>query len=137
MKIIYAASPYAGDIEKNTEFAKKACRHIMEQGHVFFAPHLLYPAILDENQPKERQLGMEMGIAMLPACDELWCYGDHISQGMMMEMEEARQMGIPIRRVTGQKNGFVIGAAIIMESDREKMQVTDETPTMRMINGMA
>lgn len=36
MKLIYMASPYAGDIEKNTEFAKKACRHVMNEGHAFF-----------------------------------------------------------------------------------------------------
>ncbi|XOQ47685.1 MAG: hypothetical protein ACFWUM_02070 [Eubacteriales bacterium] len=57
MKLIYVASPYAGDVERNTEFAKKACRHVMNEGHAFFAPHLLYPAILDEHQPKQRQLG--------------------------------------------------------------------------------
>ena len=56
MKLIYVASPYAGDVERNTEFAKKACRHVMNEGHAFFAPHLLYPAILDEHQPKQRQL---------------------------------------------------------------------------------
>ena len=44
MKIIYVASPYAGDTQKNTEFAKKACRHVMNEGHAFFVPHLLYPS---------------------------------------------------------------------------------------------
>ena len=109
MKLIYVASPYAGDIEKNTEFAKSACRHVMNEGHAFFAPHLLYPAILDEHQPEQRQLGLDMGIAMLSRCDELWCYGDHISLGMHLEIEEAGRLGIPVRRVTEQENDFTIG----------------------------
>ena len=88
MKIIYVASPYAGDIQKNTEFAKRACRHVMNEGHAFFAPHLLYPNLLDDSQPYERQLGIDMGLAMLEHCDELWCYGDHISHGMMQEIAE-------------------------------------------------
>lgn len=109
MKLIYVASPYAGDVEKNTEFAKKACRHVMEQGHAFFAPHLLYPHLLADSIPEERQAGLDMGIAMLPRCDELWCYGDNISVGMHCEMEEADRLGIPVRRVLEQGHGFVVG----------------------------
>lgn len=109
MKIIYVASPYAGDIQKNTQFAKRACRHVMEQGHAFFAPHLLYPSLLCESVPAERQLALDMGLTMLSACDELWCYGDCISQGMMAEIAEAERLGIPVRRIMEQDNYFVIG----------------------------
>ena len=59
MKLIFVASPYAGDIEMNTEFAKDACRHVMNEGHAFFAPHLLYPSILDDSKPEERRLLFE------------------------------------------------------------------------------
>ena len=127
MKLIYMASPYAGDIEKNTEFAKRACRHVINEGHSFFAPHLLYPTILDEHQPEQRQLGLNMGIAMLSRCDELWCYCDHISLGMHLEIEEAGRLGIPVRRVTEQENGFAIG--------RVKNNAPAEAPeqAMRMV----
>lgn len=109
MKVIYVASPYAGDIEQNTAFAKEACRHVMNEGHAFFAPHLLYPNLLRESEPAERQAGLDMGIAMLSHCDELWCYGDRSSYGMHLEIEEARRIGLPVRRVMQQENGFVIG----------------------------
>ena len=111
MKLIYVASPYAGDIEQNTAFARKACRHVMNEGHAFFAPHLLYPQLLDDSNPQERQAGLDMGLAMLPRCDELWCYGDRISYGMHLEIEEAVRIGIPVRRVMEQENGFAIGRA--------------------------
>lgn len=111
MKLIYVASPYAGDIEQNTEFARKACRHVMNEGHAFFAPHLLYPQLLNDSNPQERQAGLDMGLAMLPRCDELWCYGDRISHGMHLEIEEAVRIGIPVRRVMEQENSFVIGRA--------------------------
>ena len=109
MKLIYVASPYAGDIKKNIDFAKRACRHVMSEGHAFFAPHLLYPQLLDDANPRERQAGLDMGLAILPRCDELWCYGDRISLGMHFEIEEASRLGIPVRRVAEQENGFVIG----------------------------
>lgn len=124
MKIIYVASPYAGDVQKNTEFAKRACRHVMEQGHAFFAPHLLYSSLLCESVPTERQLALDMGLVMLSACDELWCYGDRISQGMMSEIAEAERLGIPIRRVMEQENDFVIGKV------RGNKQAEAPTPAM-------
>ena len=111
MKLIYVASPYAGDIEQNTAFARKACRHVMSEGHAFFAPHLLYPQLLDDSKPQERQAGLDMGLAMLPRYDELWCYGDRISFGMHLEIEEAVRLGIPVRRVMELENGFAIGRA--------------------------
>lgn len=120
MKIIYVASPYAGDIEKNTEFTKTACRFVMNEGHAFFCPHLLYPNILDEHNSKERQLGLDMGLAMLQSCDELWCFGDHISHGMMNEIEEAKRLSIPTRRVMEQGQGFHVG------------EVRNQAPRMEM-----
>ena len=101
MKLIYVASPYAGDIKRNVEFAKQACRHVMEQGHAFFAPHLLYPQLLDDSDPQERQFGLDMGLTMLSKCDGLWAFGDHISLGMYAEIDEAKRLGIPVQRIKG------------------------------------
>ena len=53
MKLIYVASPYAGDMERNVEYAKQACRTVMECGHAFIAPHLLYPAVLNDAVSEE------------------------------------------------------------------------------------
>lgn len=100
MKLIYVASPYAGDIKKNTEFARKACHYVMEQGHAFFAPHLLYPQLLNDANPQERQAGLDMGLAMLTKCNELWACGDRISSGMQSEIDLAKQLGIQIRYVS-------------------------------------
>ena len=99
MKLIYVASPYAGDVEKNVEYAKQACRTVMESGHAFFAPHLLYPSVLDDLVPEERQAGIEMGLTMLYRCDELWTFGPTVSSGMQVEIAEAERLRIPVRRM--------------------------------------
>lgn len=99
-KLIYVASPYAGNTEYNIEFAKQACRTVMESGHAFFAPHLLYPAILDDAAPEQREMGMKMGISVLSRCDELWVFGDTISKGMQAEIDAANHMGIPVQYMT-------------------------------------
>jgi hypothetical protein len=99
MKLIYVASPYAGDIKKNIEYAKQACRYVLNEGNAFFCPHLLYPQILDDNNPEERRLGINIGKEFLAKCNELWAFGGHISHGMFEEIEFARGIGIPIKRI--------------------------------------
>ena len=37
MKLIYVASPYAGDIELNTAFAREACQFVKNEGHAFWS----------------------------------------------------------------------------------------------------
>ena len=103
MKLIYVASPYAGDIEKNTEFAKEACRFVMDEGCAFFAPHLLYPQVLDEDDPAERELGLAMGRTVLEWCDEVWVFGDSISSGMQAEVELAEDLELPVKHISVQE----------------------------------
>ncbi|SHE60783.1 hypothetical protein SAMN02745784_01224 [Tissierella praeacuta DSM 18095] len=100
MKLIFVASPYKGDIEKNIEYAKEACRYVLNEGNAFFCPHLLYPQILNDNNPEERKIGIKMGKELLAKCDELWAFGGHISSGMFEEIEFARKNRIPIKRIT-------------------------------------
>lgn len=113
------ASPYDGDIEKNTEFAKRACRHVMNEGHAFFAPHLLYPQLLNDANTQERQAGLAMGLAVLPRCDELWCYGERISHGMLLYYTlngiKSRtvgdgQHGTAQNRPSADKQGIILGS---------------------------
>ncbi|HEX3029093.1 MAG TPA: DUF4406 domain-containing protein [Clostridia bacterium] len=99
MKIIYIASPYAGDVKNNIEFAIEACQYVITTGNAFFCPHLLYPQVLDDNEPEERKLGLNMGKQLLLKCDELWAFGNRISQGMFEEIEFARQNNIPVKRI--------------------------------------
>lgn len=98
-KLIYIASPYAGDIETNTAFAKKACRYAIHQGHTPIAVHLLYPQMLDDAEPTEREIGLRLGHRVLEVCDELWLCGGRVSSGMAREIEEAQRLGIPIRQI--------------------------------------
>lgn len=105
-KLVYIASPYAGDVEANVLFAKDACRYAIQQGSAPVAVHLLYPQLLDDRIPEEREAGLRMGLRVLEACDELWLCGEHISAGMQKELEAAEGWGIPVRRVSSQEIGI-------------------------------
>ena len=99
-KLVYIASPLSGDTETNLGFARQACLNAMSQGVTPFAPHLLYPQMLDDNDPAQRELGMKMGNQMLALCDELWLCGDRISTGMAAEEQLARALDIPVKSIS-------------------------------------
>ncbi len=95
---IYVASRYAGDVDKNVAAAIRYCRYVIEKGFMPVASHLLYPRILDDSDPAERELGLLFGLALLRDCDEVWVFGP-VSAGMVGEMEEAKRLNKPVRYV--------------------------------------
>lgn len=109
-KLVYICSPYAGEVQKNVEFAKAACRYAMKQNCTPIAVHLLYPQFLDDNDPAQRETGLRMGHRVLEACDELWLCGSRISTGMAMELQEAKKLGIPVREISAEQiqGGFTM-----------------------------
>lgn len=97
---VFICSPYAGDIALNTQKARYYMRFSVEQGAIPFAPHLLYPQILEEDSAFERELGLTFGLVWLVKCDELWVFGSHVSTGMSREIARAKKRGIPVRYFT-------------------------------------
>ena len=98
-RLVYIASPYAGDVEGNVAFAKAACRYAAAQGCTPVAVHLMYPQFLDDRVPKEREAGLRMGRRVLAACEEIWLCGERMSAGMKAEEAEAKRLGLSIQRV--------------------------------------
>jgi len=70
-KKVYVASRYAGDVDANVAAAITYCRPVISEGHMPIASHLLYPQILNDNDPHERELGLAFGLALLQMCDEM------------------------------------------------------------------
>ena len=63
--IVYICSPYAGDVSKNVENARNYSRFAVDKGYIPVAPHLLFPQFLNDNNAKERQLGLFFGNAIM------------------------------------------------------------------------
>jgi hypothetical protein len=99
-KIVFICSPFAGDLELNTIRARRYGRFAVTKNVVPIIPHLMYPQFLEENDPEERKLGMQMGLELLSKCQELWAFGNQLSTGMAVEVKKAKQWKIPIRYFT-------------------------------------
>lgn len=93
---VYVASRYAGDVVANTTAAIGYCRRVIQDGYMPIASHLLYPQILDDKNPAERELGLSFGLALLQMCDEVWVFGK-VTKGMAGEIEEAKKLKKQIR----------------------------------------
>ena len=98
--IVYICSPYAGDVEKNVESAQRYSRFAAEKGYIPIAPHLLFPQFLNDRNPKERQLGLFFGNALMSKCSEVWVFGSRISAGMEAEIKRARWKNYRLRYFT-------------------------------------
>lgn len=93
--LVYICSPYSGDVESNTESARKYSRFAVEKHCIPVAPQLLFPQFMSEE--KERETALFMGIVLLTKCAELWVFGSTVTSGMLMEIAKAQRKGIPIR----------------------------------------
>ena len=100
MKLVYICSPYRGNAEGNSARASRYCYFAHTRGAAPIAPHLHNPQFLDDNLANERQAGIDIGIAFLGRADELWCFGDRLTEGMEIELQAAQQMKLPIRYFT-------------------------------------
>lgn len=97
---VYIVSRYAGDVENNVASAIRYCRLAINKKKMPIAAHLLYPQIVDDNNPDEREIGTMYGLALLALCDEVWCFGETLSPGMEQEIKEAKRLGKPIKYFT-------------------------------------
>lgn len=86
--MVYICSPFAGDIESNLMKARNYCRFAVDSGFIPIAPHLLFPQFMNDSD--ERDEAMHMDIILLGKCEEVWVFGNFISQGMSFEIRKAK-----------------------------------------------
>lgn len=98
--VVFICSPYAGNMAKNVQNARRYCSYAVRENRIPIAPHLLFPQFMNDRNPAQRRLAIFMGLVLLSKCKELWCFGDEITSGMSVEMEKAKKRNIPIRRFT-------------------------------------
>ncbi|MBR7083651.1 MAG: DUF4406 domain-containing protein [Oscillospiraceae bacterium] len=98
--LVYICSPFSGKVKRNKRKARKYCRFALEQHTIPFAPHLLFPQFMDDNNPEERQTAMFMNMVMLGKCEQLWVFGENYSNGMKEEIRKAKERRKKIRYFT-------------------------------------
>ena len=94
---VLVESPFAGDVEANVEYLKRALLDSLYRGEAPFASHLFYTQVLDDTIPEQRELGIEAGLAIGSFASKTVVYTDRgISRGMEFGIQRAVDEGRPI-----------------------------------------
>jgi hypothetical protein len=97
--IAYICHQFKSDPQGNIAKVAKICKDltVSHPDVTPIAPHLQLPHYIDEET--QRPLALKQGLDMLAACDEVWVYGEHLSTGMVGEIQRAKELKITVRRM--------------------------------------
>lgn len=99
MRCVIVEAPYAGDVERNTHYARLCLHDCLLRDEAPFASHLLYTqeSVLDDNIPDERKLDIFAGFAWGDVANTTVVYTDYgISNGMREGIKRAEAKGRPV-----------------------------------------
>ncbi|GLU29443.1 hypothetical protein [Brucella sp. NBRC 12950] len=95
--LVIIETPYSGDVEANTTYARVCLLDSLRRGEAPIASHLLHTQVLDDIQPDERLVGIEAGLAWYRVATKCVVYTDRgISAGIKMGIDRAEQHGVPV-----------------------------------------
>jgi hypothetical protein len=100
MKVVYIAHPISGDVKGNISKIIEIVRKInIEHPNIVpFVPYLADCLAMRDNIPEERERGIENARILFERrfIDEIWLYGDRLSNGMVNEIILGISLGIRI-----------------------------------------
>lgn len=111
-KLVFIACPVRAFEEKTVrDHLAEAAKYVdivLFFNHIPIIPQLWVIPSLNDDDPRQRELGMAMGRAALNRCDELWCFGDRVSDGMRSEIRYAMDCNKPVKKVLFRQNAWVV-----------------------------
>lgn len=134
-KKIFVCSPYRptskteecrkDELAANVKRVKNACRILTKLGFLPLAPHLYFTQFLKDEDAQERNTGMQLGLRWLEDADELWVFGNTISEGMAAEIEKAHELNKPVRNLP--EPGRVVELLLKSISEKYHILLDDKT----------
>lgn len=108
MKKVYICAPLGGDVTANLQKAKAYTKYALICGTAPVVPHF-YALCLDDEIPKEREIGMAAGLSLLWFCDEMWVFGNTVTAGMQREIDFCKNLNIRVRHIKDSEVTKTIG----------------------------
>ena len=96
MRRVVIESPFRG-MPDAVGYARRCLIDSLSRGEAPLASHLLYPQVLVDADPEQRELGIEAGLAWHDVADAVIVYGDHgLSSGMRSAIANARRLDLEV-----------------------------------------
>jgi hypothetical protein len=94
IKLVILESPFAGEINANVAYARRAAHDCALRNESVAASHLLFTQFLNDRDPVERGLGIKLGLAWRRVADYSVFYTDRgWSSGMIDAFDSAVREG--------------------------------------------
>lgn len=95
--LVIIESPYAGNVEQNTAYARSCLLDSLQRGEAPIVSHLLHTQVLDDRNKFERKWGIEAGLAWYAVAGICAVYTDYgISDGMKAGIARAELHGVRV-----------------------------------------
>ena len=107
-KKVYICAPLGGQVNENLQNAVRYTEYALKTGAAPITTHF-YALCLNDHNPVERRMGMEAGQSLLWFCDEMWIFGDEITDGMREEIRFCQNMKIKTKRIREKEIKKIIG----------------------------
>jgi hypothetical protein len=91
---VYVCHPFHDDPTRNVERVRDICVALLREGVLPVAPQLYLPQFISEET--DRDLALRICLELLGDCDEVRVYGRRITDGMRLELDRARALGIAL-----------------------------------------
>lgn len=112
MKKVYICAPLGGNIKENLQKVKEYTRYALMCGASPVVPHF-YALCLNDDNSKEREIGMAAGLSLLWFCDEMWIFGDEETEGMQSKIQFCKNLNIRTRKIKNSEIRKKIGGNIL------------------------
>ncbi len=107
-KKVYICAPLGGNVEGNIKKAQKYTLFALRSGVAPVTPHF-YALCLNDRVKADRELGRSAGMSLLWFCDELWVFGDIVTEGMKEEIRFCKNLNVKIRKIKESEINKVLG----------------------------
>ena len=108
MRKVYVCAPLGGNVESTLKKVRTYTEYALRCGTAPVVPHF-YAECLDDNNPKDREIGLAAGMSLLWLCDEVWVFGDTVTEGMRAELKFCKNLNIRVRKITEKEIQKAIG----------------------------
>ena len=108
MRKVYVCAPLGGDVESNLKKVRTYTEYALRCSTAPVVPHF-YALCLNDDIPKEREIGLAAGLSLLWFCDEMWIFGDTLTEGMRGEIRFCQNLNIHTKTVKEKEIQKVLG----------------------------
>ena len=105
---IYVCAPLGEELKKELEDAAKYYEFTLQSECVPVGPHALSKMLGCKNKAEIKQM-RQAGMSLIWFCDEIWVFGEQVTESMQEEICFGRNMKIRMRKIRDKDIKKVLG----------------------------